>query len=99
MSAPVAARTGLSPDARRVLLGTCLNAIGNGFVLPFLVIYLHEVRGISLAVTGAIVAVQGAVGLIAVPVYGTLIDRAGARRVQLAALSMSCTGDGRPRVR
>src|SRR3954449_1228511 len=82
----------LSGEARRVLVGTCLNALGNGFVLPFLVIYLHEVRDISLTVTGAIVAVQGAVGLVAVPVYGTLIDRIGARVVQLAALSMSTTG-------
>jgi MFS family permease len=84
--------TPLSADARRVLVGTCLNAIGNGFVLPFLVIYLHEVRGIDLAITGAIVAVQGAVGLVAVPVYGTLIDRIGARRVQLTALMMSFSG-------
>jgi MFS family permease len=82
----------LSPEARRVLLGTCLNALGNGFVLPFLVIYLHEVRHISLPVTGAIVAVMGAVGLVAVPLYGTLIDRIGARRVQLGALLMSCAG-------
>src|SRR4051794_24724617 len=82
----------LTTEARRVLVGTCLNALGNGFVLPFLVIYLHEVRDISLTVTGAILAVQGAVGLVAVPVYGTLIDRVGARLVQLAALSMSTTG-------
>src|SRR3954469_22513349 len=82
----------LTPEARRVLVGTCLNAVGNGFVLPFLVIYLHEVRGIGLALTGAIVAVQGAVGLVAVPVYGTLIDRIGARPVQMASLTSSCAG-------
>jgi MFS family permease len=84
--------TRLSGEARRVLVGTCLNAVGNGFVLPFLVIYLHEVRGIDLAVTGAIVAVQGAVGLVAVPIYGTVIDRVGARPVQIGALTMSCAG-------
>src|SRR3954447_6879381 len=82
----------LTPEARRVLVGTCLNAVGNGFVLPFLVIYLHEVRGIGLALTGAIVAVQGGVGLVAVPVYGTLIDRIGARPVQMASLTSSCAG-------
>jgi MFS family permease len=82
----------LSSEARRILVGTCLNALGNGFVLPFLVIYLHEVRNISLPVTGAIVAVMGAVGLVAVPVYGALIDRIGARLVQLGALLMSCLG-------
>lgn len=82
----------LTPEARRVLVGTCLNAVGNGFVLPFLVIYLHEVRHISLPLTGAIVAIQGGVGLVAVPVYGALIDRVGARRVQLGSLSMSFSG-------
>ena len=82
----------LTPEARRILVGTCLNALGNGFVLPFMVIYLHEVRHISLAVTGGIVAVMGAVGLVAVPLYGALIDRIGARRVQLAALLMSTAG-------
>jgi MFS family permease len=86
------APTRLTPEARRILVGTCLNAIGNGFVLPFLVIYLHEVRHISLPVTGAIIAVEGAVGLVAVPVYGALIDRVGARLVQLGALSMSFCG-------
>ena len=86
------APTRLTPQARRVLLGTCLNAVGNGFVLPFLVIYLHEVRHISLPLTGAIVAIEGAVGLVAVPVYGTLIDRVGARLVQLGALSSSFAG-------
>ena len=75
-----------------MLVGTCLNAVGNGFVLPFLVIYLHEVRHIGLPLTGAIVAVQGAVGLVAVPIYGTLIDRVGARLIQLGALSMSFAG-------
>ena len=85
-------RRPLSGEARRILLGTCLNALGNGFVLPFLVIYLHEVRHISLPLTGAIVAVMGAVGLVAVPLYGTLIDRIGARLVQLGALLMSCAG-------
>ena len=86
------ATTRLTPQARRVLIGTCLNAVGNGFVLPFLVIYLHEVRHISLPLTGAIIAIEGAVGLVAVPVYGTLIDRIGARLVQLGALSMSFAG-------
>jgi MFS family permease len=82
----------LSRRARLVLVGTCLNAVGNGFVLPFLVIYLHEVRHLSLAVTGAVIATEAAVGLVAVPVYGVLIDRFGSRRVQLATLVMSTCG-------
>ena len=82
----------LSRAARRLLVGTGLNALGNGFVLPFLVIYLHEVRHISLAVTGAIVAAAAAVGLVVVPFYGVLIDRFGSRRIQLASLALSAVG-------
>jgi MFS family permease len=82
----------LPAPARRLLVGTCLNALGNGFVLPFLVIYLHEVRGISLTVTGAIVASEAAIGLVAVPLYGALIDRIGAKPVQLVTLFSSAIG-------
>jgi MFS family permease len=77
---------------RRLLVGLGLNAIGTGFVLPFLLIYLHEVRHISLAVAGAIVATEGAVGLVAGPVLGAWIDRIGARRVLVFALSASTAG-------
>jgi MFS family permease len=82
----------LPSNARRVLVGACVDAIGTGFVLPFIVIYLHEVRHISLAAAGAIIAVNGVVGLIAIPVYGVLIDRLGAKQVQLASLSMAAVG-------
>jgi MFS family permease len=75
-----------------VLIGTCLNALGNGFVLPFLVIYLHEVRHLSLPVTGALISTEAAVGLLVVPLYGVVIDRFGARRVQLSTLAMSTIG-------
>jgi MFS family permease len=82
----------LTRDARMVLIGTCLNALGNGFVLPFLVIYLHEVRHLSLPVTGALISTEAAVGLLVVPLYGVIIDRFGARRVQLSTLAMSTIG-------
>ena len=36
-----------------------MNSFGNGIVLPFLVIYLHDVRGFGLGVAGLVVAVVG----------------------------------------
>ena len=82
----------LSPAARRILAATSANALGRGFTLPFLLIYLHTVRGIPLAVTGVVLATLGAVGVAAGPVTGTAIDRFGARRVLLAAIGVSTVG-------
>ena len=66
--------------------GGLANAFGNGFVLPFLIIYLHNVRGISLAVAGLVAAANGAAALVSGPLAGTLADRIGARRTLIGAL-------------
>ena len=39
-------------------VGGLMNSFGNGLALPFLVIYLHNVRGFSLGTAGLIVAVS-----------------------------------------
>src|SRR5262249_6628716 len=52
---------------------------GNGLALPFLVIYLHNVRGFSLGTAGLIVAVSSLAQLTAGVLAGPLIDRVGAR--------------------
>src|SRR3954451_11691939 len=39
-------------------LGALVNAFGNGVALPFLLIYLHNVRGISFGLAGSAAAVQ-----------------------------------------
>ena len=41
--------------------GGLLNAVGTGMAYPFVVIYLHNVRGFSLGISGLIVAASGAV--------------------------------------
>ena len=40
-------------------LGGLANAFGNGVVLPFMLIYLHNVQGISLGTAGLILATNG----------------------------------------
>jgi MFS family permease len=82
----------LSPVARRALLANSINALGNGFTLPFLLVYLHTVRGIPLALTGLVVATIGATGLALSPLVGTAIDRFGALRVQLVSLVVCTAG-------
>ena len=69
-------------------LGALVNAFGNGVVLPFLLIYLHNVRGISFGLAGSAAAVQSAAALGSGFLGGTLSDRLGPKRVLLGALAV-----------
>jgi MFS family permease len=55
--------------------------LGTGLVLPFMIIYLHQARGIALPVVGALLAAGAATGVIVVLACGALMDRVGARLV------------------
>jgi MFS family permease len=69
-------------------LGALVNAFGNGVVLPFLLIYLHNVRGIPFGLAGTAAAVQSAAALGSGFLGGTLSDRLGPKRVLLGALAV-----------
>jgi MFS family permease len=74
--------------------GGLVNAFGNGVTFPFLVIYLHNVRGFSLATAGFVLAAGSAIGLVAGPAAGPLIDRIGGRATLAAALVLMAMGYG-----
>ena len=76
----------LPRDVWVLQVGGLLNAFGNGIVVPFLIIYLHNVRGVSLSAAGAVAAVNSAGALVSGFVAGTLSDRIGPRRVLVGAL-------------
>lgn len=82
------------PEARRILVGTLLSAIGRGLTLPFLFIYLTDVRGLTDNRAGLVIGWFGAVTLALSPLGGTLIDRFGARRVVLPCLVVEAVGTG-----
>jgi MFS family permease len=88
--------TSLNPRLPRSVqllqLGGLMNAFGNGLVLPFLLIYLHNEQGISLGVAGLILATNAGVSLIAGPIAGALIDRVGGKRMLTAALGFFTVG-------
>ena len=72
--------------------GGLMNAFGNGLVLPFLLLYLHNERGISLGVAGLILATNAGVSLVAGPVAGALVDRLGGKTMLNAALGFLTLG-------
>src|SRR5256885_11268846 len=78
--------------ARRILLGTLFSAIGRGLTLPFLFVYLNQVRGLHPGTVGLLVGWMGLVGLALAPVGGTLVDRYGARRVVLPLFAVEALG-------
>jgi len=77
----------LPPATWVFIAGNAVSALGTGLVLPLTLIYLHQVRGIALAEVGLLLAVSGAVGLVAVPLAGVALDRFGARSVLIVVLA------------
>jgi MFS family permease len=84
--------TRIPQPARIVIAGDAVAALGTGLILPLTLIYLHQVRGIRLPVVGTLLAIQAAIGLLAVPFSGALMDRIGARRVLAGSLIGQAVG-------
>lgn len=71
----------LTPMARRLLIGNGFAAIGHGLTLPFLVIYLGQVRGLGTAAAGALIAYMALLTLAGSIPVGALVDAHGPRPV------------------
>ena len=84
----------LPRDVWLLQIGGVLNSFGNGIVLPFLVIYLHDVRGFGLGTAGLIVGVSSAALLAAGILAGHLIDRIGPRTTLGCGLVLQAVGFG-----
>src|SRR3954470_18492305 len=82
----------LDPLVRRLFVGVACSALGTGLTMPFLYVYLAEVRGISTSTVGLIFAWMGLLGFAGSPVGGTLIDRYGPRPVMLVGLTTEAAG-------
>lgn len=82
------------PREGKLLISTVVfQSIGTGLVLPFMVVYLHEVRGIALETVGLLLALQAGVGIAIVTPVGALIDRIGPRRVYASSLVAMLVAD------
>src|SRR4051812_12360941 len=66
--------------------GGVVNSLGNGIVFPFIVIYLHNVRGISFAAAGLALSAGAVAALAAGFGAGTIVDRFGGRDPPLLRL-------------
>ncbi|WP_344089188.1 MFS transporter, partial [Luedemannella helvata] len=82
----------LPVEGRWLLSTVAIQTLGRGLTLPFTVIYLHEVRGFDLGLSGALMSLIAITGLIVTGPGGVLIDRYGARAVLLGGLTAMIAG-------
>jgi MFS family permease len=78
----------------RLIAADLANSLGNGIVMPFTIIYLHNVRGFALGTAGLVFATLGAVGLVSGLLAGRAVDLLGARTTLIASLALSAIGYG-----
>jgi len=82
------------PTAGRWLLSTiAIQTLGRGLTLPFTIIYLHEVRGFDLGLSGTLMSLIAVAGLIVTGPGGSLTDRLGARAVLLVGCASMVAGN------
>ncbi|MEV0968360.1 MFS transporter [Microtetraspora glauca] len=74
------------------LCGDAVSAAGAGLTLPFLLVYLHDVRGIELGPAGLVLSAIAIAGLVGTPLGGLLADRLGPRRPAAAGLVLAAAG-------
>ena len=85
-------RTGLPKPVLVLQAGTALNYFGTGLILPFEIIYLHQVRGFSTAIAGLVLAtIMGTAAVVTLP-SGALLDRLSAKPLLVAGNLVSAAG-------
>jgi MFS family permease len=85
-------RTGLSRPVLVLQAGNALNYFGYGLVLPFEIIYLHQIRGFSTSTAGLVLAATMGSSAIVTPPTGALLDRYSARGLVVAGSLASALG-------
>jgi MFS family permease len=82
----------LPREGRWLLSTVAIQTLGRGLTLPFTIIYLHEVRGFDLAVSGGLMSVIAITALLVTGPGGSLIDRYGARTILLVGIFAMIAG-------
>lgn len=83
----------LPTEGRWLLSTVVVQTLGRGLTLPFTVIYLHEVRGFELGLSGTLMSLIAITGLVVTGPGGSLTDRIGARTVLLGGLTAMILGN------
>ncbi|MFJ5847327.1 MFS transporter [Streptomyces sp. NPDC092903] len=77
---------------RRIQLGSALSAFGLGFTVPYLYVYVAQVRDLGAGTAGVVLAVFAMAALAVLPFTGRVIDRRGPLPVLLVASVVASLG-------
>lgn len=83
----------LPTEGRWLLSTVAIQTLGRGLTLPFTLIYLHEVRGFDLGLSGTLMGLIAVTALLVTGPGGSLTDRYGARVVLLSGLAAMFVGN------
>jgi MFS family permease len=84
--------TGTGAALRRIQLGNALSAFGNGFTVPFLFVYVAQVRGLGAGTAGIVLSAFAAAALVVLPFTGRAIDVRGPLPVLMVASVAAAAG-------
>ncbi|WP_201258848.1 MFS transporter [Streptomyces thermolilacinus] len=77
---------------RRIQAGNALSAFGLGFTVPYLYVYVAQVRELGAGAAGAVLAVFAMAALAVLPFTGRTIDRRGPLPVLVGAALLAAVG-------
>ncbi|MFF9013008.1 MFS transporter [Streptomyces sp. NPDC014870] len=77
---------------RRIQAGSALSAFGLGFTVPYLYVYVAQVRDLGATTAGIVLAVFAMAALVVLPFSGRAIDRRGPLPVLLVAAVLASLG-------
>ncbi|MCX4824112.1 MFS transporter [Streptomyces sp. NBC_01142] len=77
---------------RRIQAGNALSAFGLGFTVPYLYVYVAQVRDLGATTAGAVLAVFAMAALVALPFTGRVIDRRGPLPVVVGGALLASVG-------
>lgn len=79
---------------RRIQAGNALSAFGLGFTVPYLYVYVAQVRDLGAGTAGAVLAVFAMAALVVLPFTGRVIDRRGPLPVVVGGAVLAAVGAG-----
>ena len=85
-------RTGLPRPVLILQAGNAINYFGYGLIVPFEIIYLHQIRGFSTSTAGLVLAATMGTAAIVTPPTGALLDRYSAKAIVVAGSLASALG-------
>ncbi|WP_418961409.1 MFS transporter [Streptomyces tritici] len=77
---------------RRIQAGSALSAFGLGFTVPYLYVYVAQVRELGATTAGVVLAAFAMAALVVLPFSGRAIDRRGPVPVLLVAALLASAG-------